>query len=145
MIKFGIVGLGHIGTRHAEHILQNNESVLTAVCDIDETKFVPYQERHKHIHYFTDLKEMLHHTDADVICICTPNYLHVSHTLLVLENDKHAIVEKPMALSTKDCTLMIEQAKQYNKLIFAVKQNRYNPPVVAIKDLIEKGTLGKIY
>ncbi len=144
MIKFAIVGFGHIGMRHAEHILRNPFAVLTDICDIDSQKLASLTEREA-INYYTDYSTMLQHTQADVICVCTPNYLHATHTIQGLQKHKHVVVEKPMALSTEECQQMINVANQVQKIIFAVKQNRYNPPVAAVKDLLNKGILGKIY
>ncbi len=142
MISFAIIGFGHIGRRHAEHILNNPEASFVAVCDTnpDTKKYLQND-----IPFFTDHTIMLQHINADVVSICTPNHLHVTHTIDVLKAGCHAITEKPMALSTADCDLMIDTAKETQKTIFAVKQNRYNPPVQAVKELIDSGKLGKIF
>ena len=50
-----------------------------------------------------------------------------------------------MALSVQDCNTMIIAAEQANRRLFIVKQNRFNPPVAAVKKLIDEGRLGKIY
>lgn len=141
-IKFAIVGYGNIGRRHAEHILQNPATELVAVCDINpanETK-IPTG-----VSYYSDLQQMLKTAKADVLCICSPNYLHEPHTIAGLKAGLHAVVEKPMALSTAECDLMIAAANDTGKTIFAVKQNRYNPPVQAVKKLITNNELGEIY
>jgi len=142
MIHFAITGFGHIGRRHAEHIINNPNAVLAAVCDTDEAvrQYLP-----EGIPFYHDHHELLAHTPVDVVSICTPNYLHCEHTIATLHAGRHAIVEKPMALSVSECDAMIAAASATGKTIFAVKQNRYNPPVQALKHLIEQGTLGKIF
>ena len=80
-----------------------------------------------------------------MVCICTPNYLHCEQTVAALNAGKHAVVEKPMAMSVAECEDMILAAEANKKVIFAVKQNRYNPPVAAVKELIASGRLGKVY
>ena len=52
---------------------------------------------------------------------------------------------KPMAITTYDCGEMIKAAEKANKRLFIIKQNRFNPPVVAVKQLLEKNKLGEIY
>jgi UDP-N-acetyl-2-amino-2-deoxyglucuronate dehydrogenase len=143
MIHFAIVGFGHIGRRHAEHILNNKEAKLVAICDIntDVQDILP----HKEISYYPRIEDMLAVTTADVICICTPNYLHCAHAIAALNAGKHAVVEKPMALSTDECDKMMAAAQANNRTIFAVKQNRYNPPVQAVKEVVTNGRLGKIF
>jgi len=143
MIKFAIIGFGHIGRRHAEHIINNKETELVAVCDInpDIREHLP----DNHISFYPAVNDLLAATTADVICVCTPNYLHCDHTIAVLNAGKHAVVEKPMALSTEECDRMITAAGNNGKIIFAVKQNRYNPPVQTVKEVLDNNTLGNIY
>lgn len=143
MINFAIVGFGHIGKRHAEHIMSNAECKLVAICDIDTD--VVEQLPDKDISYYPKIEDLLSATTAEVICICTPNYLHAEHAIAALHAGKHVVVEKPMAMSTGECDAMIAAADLNHKIIFAIKQNRYNPPVAAVKELITSGRLGKIY
>jgi len=142
LVRFVIVGFGNIGRRHAEHIMHNAGTELVAVCDSNaslKTK-VPGG-----VGFYTGLDEMLKNTKADVLCVCTPNYLHEPHTIAGLQAGLHVVAEKPMALSVQECTNMIQAAQKANKTIFAVKQNRYNPPVQAVKKLIDSKELGNIY
>ena len=143
MIHFATIGFGHIGKRHAEHIMNNVDCKLVAVCDID-TNVISELPNHE-ITFYPKIEDLLSATTADVICICTPNYLHCEHAIASLHAGKHVVVEKPMAMSIAECDAMIEVSRSTGKHIFAVKQNRYNPPVAAVKELIQSGRLGKIY
>ena len=141
-IRFCIVGFGNIGRRHAGQILQNPHTELVAVCDIDASvkSNVPAG-----VSFYATLDEMLAKTDAAILCVCTPNYLHEPHTIAGLNAGMHTVVEKPMAISTAECTHMIAAAEKTGKTIFAVKQNRYNPPVQEVKKLMTNHELGDIY
>lgn len=139
-IKFAIIGLGNIGKRHAEHILQQPNAELVAICDSDKAKAGLFD-----LPFYADIEALLANSKAEVLCVCTPNYLHERHSIAALHAGWHVVVEKPMALSTVECDRMIAASQQANKIIFAVKQNRYNPPVVAVKNLINEGRLGKIF
>jgi predicted dehydrogenase len=143
MIHFAIIGFGHIGKRHAEHIMNNPNCKLVAICDID-TDVVEQMPNHE-ITFYPKIEDLLSVTSADVICICTPNYLHAEHAIASMHAGKHVVVEKPMAMSIAECDAMIEASRQTGKHIFAVKQNRYNPPVAAVKELIQSGRLGNVY
>lgn len=143
MIHFAIIGFGHIGKRHAEHIMNNDACKLVAICDIDTD--IQHQLPSHEITYYPNVADLLSATTADVICICTPNYLHCEHAVTALHAGKHVVVEKPMAMSVTECDEMIAAATQSGKHIFAVKQNRYNPPVAAVKELLTSGRLGEIY
>jgi len=141
-IRFCIVGFGNIGRRHASHIIENSHTELVAVCDINSGV---QSKLPNGVAFYSSLPEMLKNVDADVICICTPNYLHEQHTISALEAGLHTVVEKPMAMSVDECTRMIATSERTGKTIFAVKQNRYNPPVQAVKKLIQNNELGEIY
>jgi predicted dehydrogenase len=142
-INFAIVGCGRIAQRHARHI----ESVgnLVAVCDIIEERASELAETHDATPY-VDLDNMLQSArDVDVVAVCTPNGLHAEHTIRTVRAGYHVLCEKPMALSVADCGRMITEAEKANKRIFVVKQNRFNPPVAAMKEVVEQGRLGRLY
>jgi len=142
-IKIVLIGCGKIGKRHAEHI--NNLAELTAVCDIKEDRAKEFANKYK-CNYYTSINDLLlNENNFDIASICTPNYLHSMQTISFLKAGKHVLCEKPMALSVKDCKLMIQEEKKSKKKIFIVKQNRFNPPVKAVKDAIEKNKLGRIF
>lgn len=142
LIRFAIVGFGNIGKRHARHILNNTSTELVAVCDVNATL---QEHTPEDVLFYTNLSDMLQHEQIDVLCVCTPNYLHEPHTIMALEHGIHTVVEKPFALSVAECDNMIAAGKKSGKLIFAVKQNRYNPPVAEVKNLLNSGRLGKTY
>ena len=141
-IRFSIVGFGNIGRRHAEHILNNPNTALVSVCDINALVKSSIPEG---VPFYSDLNEMLNAAKADILCVCTPNYLHEPHTIAGLYAGLHTVVEKPMAISVAACDRMIAAAEKTGKTIFAVKQNRYNPPVQEVRKLLVNNELGNIY
>ena len=143
MIKFAIIGCGRIAQRHAEHIHQKGE--LIAVCDVLKEKADDLAVKYGSKAYY-DVKELLGtEKEIQVVAICTPNGLHAEHSIQSLNAGYHVLCEKPMALTSYDCGEMIKAAERANKRLFAIKQNRFNPPVETVKKLIDEGKLGKIY
>lgn len=142
-IKFAIIGCGRIAQRHAEHIKNNGE--LLAVCDVVKEKADQLAKKYDCKAYYDVDEMLLHQLEIDVIAVCSPNGLHASHSIKVLNAKYHVLCEKPMAINVNDCGEMIKAAERNNKRLFAIKQNRFNPPVAAVKDVIENGYLGKIY
>lgn len=141
-IKFGIIGCGRIAERHAEHI--SNYAELSAVCDIKTNRLKMFTEKYG-CRSYEDINEMLNiESGIDVISICTPNGLHAEHAIAALRSGKHVLVEKPMALSVRDCENMIKTSEDVNRRLFVVKQNRFNPPVQALKKILCENRLGKI-
>jgi predicted dehydrogenase len=141
-VRFAVIGHGNIGRRHVHHILNTPGAVLAAVCDINSDRGLGLTAG---IPFFTSVEELLASDLADVASICSPNYLHEQHTIQTLHAGIHALVEKPMAISVASCDRMIHAASASGKMIFAVKQNRYNPPVQAVKKLLVEGGLGKVF
>lgn len=143
-LNFAIVGCGRIGNRHAGHAAKFGR--LVGVCDIEGGK-ADELAREYNAESFHDFEAMLSSLKgkADLVAICTPNGLHAEHTIRAFENGFHVLCEKPMALSVQDCGEMIKAGEHANRRLFVVKQNRYNPPVEHLKNLIEDGKLGRIY
>ncbi len=142
-LGFAIVGCGRIAQRHAEHIQRLGK--LIAVCDIDPGKAKSLAEKYGAA-AFTNIDDLLKKTEnIDVVSVCSPNGLHAEHTIKALKAGVHVLCEKPMALSVQDCGDMITAAERANRRLFIVKQNRFNPPVAAVKQVIDEGWLGKIY
>ncbi len=142
-IPFAIIGFGNIGTRHAKHIHANTATHLAAICDIDASKLPLSTDAP--LQLTTDYQAVLQNPAVQVVNVCTPNYLHAPMTIAALEAGKHVVCEKPMAISSTDCEAMIRSAQKADRQLFVVKQNRYNPPVAAVKQLIENGQLGEVY
>jgi len=141
-IDFAIVGCGRIAQRHAEHISKCGR--LAAVCDVIPERARDLAQAHACASY-ERLEDMLkEQPSADVVSVCTPNGLHANHTIMALEAGKHVICEKPMAIKIEDCDRMIAAAQKSRTNLFIVKQNRYNPPIIALKKIIDEGRLGRI-
>jgi predicted dehydrogenase len=142
-IKFAIVGCGRIAQRHAEHIANFGE--LTAVCDnvLDKAEKLGNEYAVRKYSHIDDL--LKGEKETDVVSICSPNGLHAEHTIKALNAGYHVLCEKPMAIDVHDCGRMIQAAEKNNRRLFAIKQNRFNPPVAAVKKAIDDGRFGKIY
>lgn len=146
VIRFAVVGCGHIGKRHAEMIERHPEAQLAALVDVkpkEELNLGDYD-----VPFYESLEDLLASPEAeeiDVINIATPNGFHTSQSLDCLNARKHIVVEKPIALSKRDAEKIIFKALHVHKHVFAVMQNRYSPPSVWIKELVDSGRLGQLY
>lgn len=143
-IRFAIVGQGHIGKRHAEMVLRNPQTELVAVCDIrtkEECK-ISYEG----IPFYSTIDELLEkETSLDILNICTPNGQHAEMAIQALEKGLHVVVEKPMALTKNDAERIVFKSLEKHKIVFCVMQNRYSPPSVWLKNVIEENLLGQLF
>lgn len=143
-IRFAVVGCGHIGKRHAEMVVRDPDAELVALCDIrpkEELGIEAYP-----VAFFPDLDSLLQaDQDIDVVNICVPNGLHAEMAIRAIEAGHHVVIEKPMALQVQDAERVLQTSLKFQKEVFCVMQNRYSPPSVWIKQMIDSGRLGKIY
>ncbi len=142
-IRFAVIGQGHIGKRHAEMIRRNPQAQLVCVCDVlppEETGSTEIKEA-----YYRSAATMLATEDLDVVCVCVPNGLHTDMALMAIDSNCHVVIEKPMALAMRDAERIIQHAIERDRRVFCVMQNRYSPPSVWLKELVESGRLGRIY
>jgi UDP-N-acetyl-2-amino-2-deoxyglucuronate dehydrogenase len=142
-LNFAVVGCGRIAQRHAEHIHKNGR--LIAVCDIDYSKAETLGSKYGGRSYQSLDALLKNEKEIDVVSVCSPNGLHAEHSIKALKAGCHVLCEKPMAISVHECGEMIKQAEMANKRLFIVKQNRFNPPVIALKKVLNENKLGKIY
>lgn len=143
-LKFALVGCGRIAKKHAEALNELKEAELVSVCDLNIEKAKEYGEEFD-IPYYTSYDEMLQNEDVDIVNILTPSGLHAEHTIdIVSKYQKNVIVEKPMALKLDDADEMIRVCDENGTRLFVVKQNRYNLPVMKLREAVEEGRFGKM-
>ncbi len=143
MIRFGVVGCGYIGKRHADMISANDSCELQALCDVRPKESLGLDAYGAA--FYTDYGRMLAEEGGlDVVNVCVPNGLHADFAIKAMERGCHVVVEKPMTLSTRDADLVMETSRKTGKKVFCVMQNRYSPPSVWIKELVDSGRLGRI-
>ena len=143
-IKFAVIGQGHIGKRHADMVRRNPEAELIAVCDIAPKGQLGLNDL-KEL-FYNSVEDLLEaHPEIEVVNVCTPNGLHAQHSLIALEAGKNVVCEKPMALTKADCEAMLFKALQVNKTVFCVMQNRYSPPSVWLKKIVDEKIIGDVF
>lgn len=143
-IRFAIIGCGRIAQRHAGHI--RDKGILMFACDVVKEKANALATSYGAKAWYTNIDDLLkEEKEIDVVCVCTPNGLHAEHAIKALQAGFHVLCEKPMALNVPDCERMIAAAEEAGKQLFIIKQNRYNPPVMAVRKALDEGRLGRLY
>ncbi|MBE0471946.1 MAG: Gfo/Idh/MocA family oxidoreductase [Methyloprofundus sp.] len=145
MIKFALLGCGRIAKRHSE-LLGNNQicnAKLVAVCDTDIDKAKKIGDSFD-TPYFTDMHEMLNTVDIDVVSVLTESGNHAKHVVEIVKYKKNIVVEKPMALTLEDADAMIQACDEAGIKLFVVKQNRFNVPVMKMREALIAGRFGKM-
>ena len=145
MLRFALVGCGRIAKRHSELLghRQIAGAELAAVCDVVVEKARRIGERFG-VPAYADMHEMCRKERIDVLVVLTESGLHARHVLELAPYRKHIVVEKPMALTLDDADEMIRVCDKAGVRLFVVKQNRFNVPVVKLREAVEAGRFGKL-
>lgn len=141
-LHFAIVGCGHISAKHADAIQAIDDCELVAVCDAAVAPMQAFAETYGVTKMYTDYEQLVKDPDIDVICICTPSWLHAKMTIAAAKHDKHVIVEKPLAMTTEEAKTVLAAFARSKGKISVVLQNRFTPAVAFVKQM--SGMLGKL-
>jgi UDP-N-acetyl-2-amino-2-deoxyglucuronate dehydrogenase len=144
-LNFALVGCGRIAKRHSELLGCNQISSarLVAVCDIKPERAESIGSV-MHVQHYTDMHEMMRKEKIDVVVVLTESGLHAEQVVALAPYGKHIVVEKPMALSLVDADRMIVACDRAGVKLFVVKQNRFNVPVLKLREALETGRFGKM-
>lgn len=140
MIRSALVGVGDVSVVHLAAIAALPEAELVGVADVD-----PVRARAVPAPAFDRLDNLIDAVRPDVVHICTPHDQHAALAVEALERGVAVLLEKPVAATVADAERVIAAAAAHPGVKIGVcLQNRYNPPVVAARELITSGTLGVV-
>lgn len=145
-VKFGIIGIGNMGTAHAGMLKNIPNAELVAVCDIKEAAFdrLAADIREK-VNCYTDVNEFWKDPALEAVIIAVPHYFHVDLAIAAMEHGKHVIVEKPISVHKAEAERLIAEVAKYPDLVCSAMFNqRTLPQHRKLKALIDQGELGKI-
>jgi predicted dehydrogenase len=148
-----LVGCGAISKKHIEAFSANAASMqLVAVCDVDgkraEAAAAAYKEKvlsAPWLRAYTDHRRMLEAEKPDVVAIATSSSFHYGIAMDALHTGAHIIVEKPIALSTREADGIIALARNKKLKIAVCYITRFDKHILALKDAIEAGRFGRIF
>jgi len=145
MLNFALIGCGRIAKRHAELLGLNKiqGARLISVCDLIEEKARKVSEQFS-IPFYTDMHQLMKSEKIDVVVVLTESGNHAKNVLELAPYGKHIVVEKPMALKLDDADEMIRACDKFKLKLFVVKQNRFNVPVVKLREALEQGRFKKL-
>ncbi len=148
-LRVGVIGTGAIAQSHHlpfwKELEKEGRVELIGVCDVLEGRAESVRQEFEALRAYTDHKAMLKAESFDVIDICTQNRLHAPQTIDALRAGAHVLVEKPMALNTRECEQMIKAADVAGRKLMVAQHMRFESAHEKLKDVVEKGEIGRIY
>lgn len=142
-LRFGLLGCGSIAKKHIAALSRIEDAELAGVCDLDPAAADRLADE-AGVPGFTDPREMISETGTEVVSILTPSGVHSANVLELMDAGVHFVVEKPMALRLEKADEIIRGCAETGVKLFVVQQNRFNPPIQALKSALDAGRLGKL-
>jgi predicted dehydrogenase len=143
-IRIAVIGCGAIAQRrHIPEFEQNPHVELVAFADPVLERAQVYAEKHGAKAY-ADYEQLLKEVKVDAVSVCTPNYLHAPAAIAAANAGAHVLVEKPMATTEEEGQAMIEAARKNGVYLMVGHNQRYMPPHVKAKEILDSGKLGKV-
>lgn len=145
-IRFGIIGMGNMGTSHAKSFLAGKVRGmrLTAVADTDGEKLLQSKERLPWVSTFSSAEELIESGETDAVIICTPHYSHPELVIRALSGGLHVVSEKPAGVYTKQVRRMNEFAAKQDKIFAMMFNQRTNCVYRKIKEIVDSKKYGEI-
>lgn len=140
-LGIGVIGCGGMGTSLAKTCLKIPYMEVVATCDPIETQARILATDMKCDHY-SRVDDLLDRSDIDAVIVATPNFNHCESTVAALKAGKHVFCEKPMALTLKDCDLMIHTAEDSGLTLMIGHVMRFYSGCASVKKAMETGEIG---
>lgn len=151
-MNYALIGCGRIAVNHIKAVVNNNLNIV-ALCDIDlehikvlceKTNFSEIYDD-KNVKKYADYKKMIEEiSNIDLIAIATDSGVHAEIAKYCINKGINVIIEKPMAMSMKDCDEIIELSKKNNVKVSVCHQNRFNIAIQEMRKALDSGRFGKI-
>ena len=143
--KFALLGCGKIANKHLEIITSDLANAkLVAVCDLNEAVASEIAKRYT-VPGYTDVREMINQANPDTVVILTPSGIHAKNIQELSIYNVNLIIEKPIALKIDDAKNIIKLCRDNQISLSVVKQNRFNKPILLLKQYIDEGKLGDLF
>ncbi|WP_349673200.1 oxidoreductase [Lacrimispora sp.] len=144
MLTIGYIGNGKSTNRyHLPFVLQGKNLKVKTIY-----QRTPEHEKWKRIegvYYTSDLDELLNDEEIQLVVVCTTHDSHYEYTKLVLEHNKHCLVEKPFMKTTEQAKEIFTLAKEKKLIVQAYQNRRFDSDFLTVQKVIEEGKLGELF
>lgn len=142
-LRFALVGCGSIAPTQAQALKELPTLLtLTHCADVDEKRAAEFAAKHGLA--VATWAELLADPAIDAITLCTPSGLHGSLAAEALRAGKHVVIEKPMEVSLAACDELLAAQRASGRKLAVISQHRFDPASGTVRDLLDKGSLGRL-
>ena len=145
-IRTAVVGIGNMGSAHAECIFKGdiNGLMLAAVCDINTKRLHSFVDAHSGVKAYDNFYDMIESDEIDAVIIAVPHRLHADFAEIALKAGKHVLVEKPIDITVSKAVSLNKAAEESDKVFAIMFNQRTNPLFVKARELVKSGQLGEL-
>jgi phthalate 4,5-cis-dihydrodiol dehydrogenase len=142
-LKIGVAGLGRAFAAMLPTFARDARVTLVAAAD-PRAEARRQFEADFQARVYPDVGDLCADANVDVVYVATPHQFHAAHAIAALSAGKHALVEKPMALSVEECRRMISAARETNKQLIVGHSHSFDAPILLTRQIIDRGAFGRV-
>jgi phthalate 4,5-cis-dihydrodiol dehydrogenase len=142
-LKIGVAGLGRAFAAMLPTFARDARVTLVAAAD-PRAEARRQFEADFQARVYADVGDLCADANVDVVYVATPHQFHAAHAIAALSAGKHALVEKPMALSVEECRRMISAARETNKQLIVGHSHSFDAPILLTRQIIDRGAFGRV-
>ncbi len=142
-MKIAIIGVGNMGKNHLRLFSQIPGVTVLAIADLNTTTGTALAKKFN-CKYYKSYKDLLKKESIEAVSICVPTMYHSEVASFFLQKGIHTFVEKPITNTVGDAKKLLKVAKKKNLVFLVGHVERFNPAVIKLKEMIDKGELGKV-
>jgi phthalate 4,5-cis-dihydrodiol dehydrogenase len=143
VLRFGILGLGRAGAAFVRPILDHPGTVITAVAELRPETLRRFG-RDFAVELHSSAEALCCSPNVDVVYVATPTHFHTEQVLMAVEHGKHVLVAKPFAIELDSAQSMVRAAVRAGVYVVEAHPQSMDPPVLAIREIVESGELGSV-
>jgi predicted dehydrogenase len=144
-LRCAVIGTGAIGVELLNSLSQCQRATAVAISETNALRAKEASERFRIPRIYSDYRELLEQVDVDAVVIAVPNHLHGPIAIDALKARKHVLVEKPMAMNTKEASKIIDVASKLRRTLMVGQSQRLNRHMQMAKLVVQRGDLGDVY
>src|SRR5699024_3327960 len=143
-VGVGVIGLGVIGTRHVDHVVNpESPTALVAVHDLDPSRTEQVAREHG-VFAAARLAGLFARPGGDAVIIAVPSGLHRDVAVAALGAGKHVLLEKPIDITVAAADAILDAHRAAGTVLTVASQRRFAPVNLHLRELIDQGRLGTI-
>lgn len=143
-VNLAVIGAGYWGPNLIRNFATLPQANMQIVCDLDNNRLNQISEKFPDVQTTTDFELILSDPNIDAVIVATPAESHCRITTAALSAGKHAFVEKPLAANSADAELMVNLAKENERILMVGHIFLYQPAIRQMIEAVDQGSIGDI-